>query len=62
MNERYWQKKVKAAEVEGGHRSGRPRFVWIDGVRRALAVREVGLLEATQLARERNVWRELVRA
>ena len=55
MNERCWQKKVKAAEVEGGHGSGRHRFVWIDGVRRALAVREVVLQEATHLARERSV-------
>ena len=32
------------------------------GVLRALAAMEVGLQEATQLTRERSVWRELVRA
>ena len=41
---------------------GRPRFGWLDGVKRALAVEEEGLQEATKLARERSVWRELVRA
>ena len=40
---------------------GRTRFGWLDVVKRAIAAREVGLQEATQLARERSVWRELVR-
>ena len=55
-------RKIKAAKVEGRSGRGRPRFGWLDGVKRALAIREVGLQEATQLAKERNVWRELVRA
>ena len=55
-----WPRKVKAAKVEGRQGRGRPRFGWLDGQKRALAVTEVGLLEVTQLARERNVWRELV--
>ena len=41
---------------------GRPRFGWLDRMKRALATREVGLKEVTQLARELSVWRELVRA
>ena len=52
--------KVKAAKVDGRQGRGMPRFGWLDGVKRALAVREVGLQEATQLARERTVWKELV--
>ena len=60
MDEGRWSRKVKAAKVEGRQGRGRPRFGWLDGVKRALAIREVGLQEATQLARGRNVWRELV--
>ena len=41
---------------------GRPRFGWLDGMKRALAIREEGLQKATQLSKERNVWRELMRA
>ena len=61
MDEERWPRKVKAAQVEGRLGRGRPRFRWLDGVKRALAIRDVGLQEATQLARERSVWRELVR-
>ena len=62
MDEGRWARKFKVAKVEGRQGRGRPRFGWLDGVKRALAIREVGLQEATQLARERSVWRELVRA
>ena len=47
--------RVKAAKVEGRQGRGRPRFGWLDGVKRALAITELGLQEATQLARERSV-------
>ena len=53
---------AKKVKVEGRLGRGRLRFGWLDGVKRVLAIREVGLQEATQLARERSVWRELVRA
>ena len=62
MDEMHWQKKVKAAKVEGREGRGRPRFGWIDGMKRALAVREVGLQEATQLTSKKSLCRELVRA
>ena len=39
----------------------RPRFGWFDGLKRALAIKELGLQEAMQLARERSEWREFVR-
>ena len=61
MGEGRWPRKVKAAKVEGRLGRGRPRFGWLDGMNRALAVKEVGLQEAIQHARERTVWRELVR-
>ena len=62
MEEGRWPKKVKAAKVESRQGRGRPWFGWLDGVKKALAVREVGLQEATHLARDRSVLRELVRA
>ena len=62
MDEGRRPRKVKAAKVEGRLRGGRPKFGWFDWVKRALPIREVGLQEATQLSRERSVWRELVRA
>ena len=62
MDEGRWPRKVKADRAEGQQGRGRPRFSELDGVKRVLAAKEVGLQEATQLARERSVWREHVRA
>ena len=62
MDDRSWPRKEKAATVKGQQGRGRPRFGWLDEVKRASAVRAGGLQEATQLAGERSVWRELVRA
>ena len=42
--------------MEGQQKTGRPRFIWLDGVKRALAAREVDFLDSTLLARERSVW------
>ena len=47
--------------MEGQQGRGRHRFGVLDEVKRALDVREVGLQEATQLSRERKVWRERAR-
>ena len=58
----HWLMKVKAYTSEGQQCKGRLKFIWLDGVKRALAVRKVGMEEETQLARERSVWREFVRA
>ena len=62
MDEGSWPKKVKAATMEVHQGRRRPRFGWLDKVKRALAVREVGLQDAKQFTSERSVWRELVRA
>ena len=61
MDEGRWPRKVKAANVEIRQGRGRPRFGWLDGVKKTLAIREVILKEATQLTGERSVWGELVR-
>ena len=55
MEEGRWPRKVKTAKVEGRLGRGRPRFGWLDGVKRALAIRELCLQEVTQVARERSV-------
>ena len=62
MDEWHRLRKVKAATVEGHLGKGRPTFGWLDEVKRVLTIRRVCLQEATQLARERSVWRELMRA
>ena len=62
MEEGHWERRAEAGKVEGRQWSGRVEIGWLDGVKRTLAVREVGLQEATHLVRESNVWRELVRA
>ena len=55
-------RKVKADKVEGRQGRGRPRFGWLDRVKSSSALEGVCLQEASQLAKERSVWRELVRA
>ena len=55
MDEGRWPRKVKVAKAKGLQGRGRTRFGWLDGVKRVLAIREIGLQEATHLARERSV-------
>ena len=55
MDDGRWPRKVKAAKVEGRLGRGRISFGWLGGVKRELAIREEGFVEATQLARERSV-------
>ena len=47
MDEGRWPRKVRAATVVGHQRKRRPSLGWIDGVKSALAAKEVGLQEAT---------------
>ena len=39
---------------------GRPRFGWMDGVKRALNDRRIDIREASEHARNRNEWRMIV--
>ena len=50
-------KKVMNAKVDGRSAKGRPRFGWIDGVKRALNDRRMDVREASERARDRNEWR-----
>lgn len=58
-NERLLKREVNAS-VYGRRLRGWPRTGWMDGVKRALNERRVDVREARALARNRNVWREIV--
>ena len=53
-------KKVMNAKVDGRSARGRPRFGWMDGVKRALNDRRMDMREASERARNRNEWRMIV--
>ena len=56
MDEGRWPRKVKAANVDGQQGRGRPRFDFLNRVKRSLVLREVILQEeSTQLAREKRM-------
>ena len=52
-------KKVMNAKVDGRSARGKPRFGWMDGVKRALHDR-MDMREASECARNRNEWRMIV--
>ena len=54
-------KKVMNAKVDGRSARGRPRFGWMDGVKRALNDRRMDTREASERARNRNEWRMIVK-
>ena len=53
-------KKVMNAKAEGNSVRGRPRFRWMDGVKKALNDRRMDVREASERARNRNEWRMIV--
>ena len=53
-------KKVMNAKVDGRSVRGRPRFGWMNGVKRALNDRRMDMKEASERARNRNEWRMIV--
>ena len=53
-------KKVMNAKVDGRSARGRPRFGWMDGVKRALNDRWMDMREASECARNRNEWGTVV--
>ena len=53
-------KKVMNAKVDGRSARGRPRFGWMDGVKRALNDRRMDIREASERARNRNEWPMIV--
>ena len=53
-------KKVMNAKVNWRSARERPRFGWMDGVKRALNVRRMDMRKASECARNRNEWRMIV--
>ena len=53
-------KKVMNAKVDGRGARGRPRFGWMDGVKRDLSDWRMDMREASERARNRNEWRMIV--
>ena len=53
-------KKVMNAKVDGRSARGRPRFGWMDGIKRALNDRRMDVREPSERARDRNEWRMIV--
>ena len=53
-------KKVINAKIDGRSAKGRPRFGWMDGVRRALNDRRMDVKEASERARNGSEWRTIV--
>ena len=52
--------KVVNVKVDGRNARGRPRFGWMDGVKRALHDRRLDVREASERARNRNEWQTIV--
>lgn len=48
------------AKVVGSINRDRPRFVWVDRVRKSLVVKHIVVREARELINDRKVWRVLV--
>ena len=49
-------KKVTNVKVDGRSARGRPRFGWMDEVKRALNDRRMDVREASERVRNRNGW------
>ena len=53
-------KKVMNAKVNGRSARRRPRFGWMDGVKRALNDKGMDVREASERVGDRNEWRMIV--
>ena len=60
MDEGRMVKRVMNSEVSGNRGRGRPRCVWMDGVKRAVEKRGVSVQEARKKASDRGDWRKFV--
>ena len=53
-------KKMMNSKVDGRNVRSRPRFGWMDGVKKALNDRRLDVREAKERARNRNEWHVIV--
>ena len=60
MDEYRMARRVLMAEASGRRVRGRPRLVWMDGVKVALGNRGMTEEAARQCAKDRKEWRALV--
>ena len=60
MDEYRMARKVLMTDVSGARVRGRPRLVWMDGVKVALGNRGMTVDSARQCAKDRKKWRALV--
>ena len=60
MDNEWLLKKVMSAKVDGRNARGRPRFRWMDGVRRAMNDKRMDVMEVIEHTRNRNEWRTIV--
>ena len=60
MDEYRMTRRVLMAEVSGGRARGRPRLVWMDGVKVALGNSGMTVGAERQCAKDRKEWRALV--
>ena len=60
MSNEWLMKKVMNVNFDGRSVRWRPRFGWMDGVKRALNDKRMDIREAIERARNRNEWRMIV--
>jgi hypothetical protein len=60
MNEERLVKRVWKSEVEGSRPRGRPCFSWMNGVQKALRMRDLTVEDARECARDRSAWSMIV--
>ena len=60
MDENCMARRVLMAEVSGGWVRGRPRLVWMDGVKVALGNRGMTMEAARKCAKYYKAWRSLI--
>ncbi len=61
MDDGRMTKRVMKAGVNGRGARGRPRYGWMDGVKRALGDRGLPVEEARERAKVREEWRTIVK-
>ena len=62
MDEGRMVKRISGSGVRGGRPRGRPRFGWMEGVKRSLEARGVSVEQGRVRARDRKEWRKFVNA
>ena len=60
MDNKQLLKKVMNVKVDRRSPKGRPRFEWMDGVKKALSDRRMDVRDASERVRNRNEWRTIV--